>query len=314
VSDDRGEAPQPEPIDPRAERAAGTMRARVASRIAEVMSARGRVLEHAEGSTDDEAVHDYRVGLRRLRSALRALRPMWSKKALQPLEASLKALADATGDVRDEEVLAETLARVPLSEEASKHLATWRRGRSRRLHGARGLASRRLAGAELGGQLHATLHAIEIALAEPPPRPTTMHRLAKRSVVRSLEEVERRAVSTHRDDVEGMHTLRIRVKRLRYAIELVFEGGSTGVALKASAKLQKRLGEIHDLDEAKVRIGRSWGLERVVRHEIADRLSEQRHKLAGKAMRELLETMPVLAREVGALVASLDEAMAPSSA
>jgi CHAD domain-containing protein len=296
----------PHARDVRAEAAAATIRARVASRIADVMAARARVVAPQDGSSDEEAVHDYRVGLRRLRSALRALRTMWTKSALRPLEQALKELADATGDVRDEEVLEETLAKLKLGAEATHALATWKKGRARRLRGARGVAARKLAGPDLGGRLKDTLHAIEVALAAPPTRPTTMHRLAKRSVGALRDEVLDRAKKTEKTDVEGMHTLRIRIKRLRYGIELVFEGEKTAAALKAAAKLQKRLGELHDLDEAKVRVGRSWGLEKPIRHEIVERLAEQRHKVADKSVRDLDDAAPDLDREVDALIAAID--------
>lgn len=297
------------PADPLADHAAATLRARVASRVADVMAARARVVEPsggADGAGDTEAVHDYRVGLRRLRSALRALRAMWTKRILRPLEQALKALADATGDVRDEEVLEETLAKLKLEGETSQALAVWRRGRSRRLLGARRVAARKLAGADLGGQLKQTLHAVEVVMATPPAHPLTLHRLAKRSVGDMLANVFKGAMETDKDDVEGMHALRICVKRLRYGIELVFEGGATSAALKAAAKLQKRLGELHDLDEAKVRIGRSWGLDKQVRCQIADRLADQRHKVANKAARDLDDAVPDLVEEVHALIASLD--------
>ena len=55
-----------------------------------------------------------------------------------------------------------------------------------------------------------------MALAAPPFKPTTLHRLAKRSVGAMLDDVLERAKSTDRSDVAGMHALRIRVKRLRY--------------------------------------------------------------------------------------------------
>lgn len=307
----------PHAFEQRADNAAAIIRARVASRIADVMAARARVVAPAPltaspssdgGAHDEEAVHDYRVGLRRLRSALRALRGLWGKAALRPLEQALKELADATGDVRDEEVLEETLKGLDLGAEARAALEVWQRGRSRRLRGARGLAARKLEGPDLGARLQSTLHAIEVALAAPPTRPTTMHRLAKRSVGAMLDDVLARAKSTDRSDVDGMHALRIRIKRLRYGIELVFQGGDTAAALKHAARLQKRLGELHDLDEAKVRVSRSWGLEKSVRHDITHAIAHERAKVAKKAARDLEEAAPEVEREVETLIASLEHA------
>jgi CHAD domain-containing protein len=255
----------------------------------------------ASGDHDDEAVHDYRVGLRRLRSSLRSLRTTWGKAALRPLEDELKVLADATGDVRDEEVLVETLGGLSLSAPAAAAMERWKGGRARRLRGARLAAARKLAGAELGGRLGRVLHRVERALAAPPTRPSDMASLRSAALAKALADVVERASATRADDVEGMHALRIRIKRLRYTIELLAEPGpETDAALKAGARLQKRLGELHDVDEAKLRMARAWGLEPAVRAELAERLIALRAEVARKA-----------ARDVTALLPDLEKALAP---
>src|ERR1700761_4558516 len=70
-----------------------------------------RQLKHAEAAgqrlierADDEALHDFRVALRRFRSIERAHRP-WLDEALpKKLRRRLKELVDATGPARDAEV------------------------------------------------------------------------------------------------------------------------------------------------------------------------------------------------------------------
>lgn len=60
--------------------------------------------------TDDpDAAHQLRIGLRRLRSALRAFRPLHHTPALQQLEASARAMAQVVGDLRDADVLIEEI-------------------------------------------------------------------------------------------------------------------------------------------------------------------------------------------------------------
>ena len=53
-------------------------------------------------------------------------------------------------------------------------------------------------------------------------------------------------------DAAAMHTLRIRYKRLRYTAELFARllGERAAGLAKGAARMQKRLGELHDLDEA----------------------------------------------------------------
>ncbi len=284
--------------------AAAIVRARMASRIADVMTARARVVAHQDATSDEEAVHDYRVGLRRLRSALRALRPMWSKDRLVPLEDELKALADATGDVRDEEVLQETLRRIEPTDAAKPVLDRWADGRARRLGGARAAAARKLAGAELGDRLSAVLHQTEATLGEAPARRMTLSKLRRKSMGKMLEEVVRRGAAADPADVEGMHTLRIRIKRLRYGIELFFaDDAPTAAALKAATRLQKRLGELHDVDEAQLRMARAWGLPAEVRAEVATRLSALRAEVARKAGRDVAACAPELEKELAHLLA-----------
>ena len=118
-----------------------------------------------------------------------------------------------------------------------------------------------------------------------------------------LDEVTARARDTAPSDVEGMHKLRIRIKRLRYAIELLIgDDAPTEAALKAASKLQKRLGELHDVDEALARTGRSWGLPREVRASIASGLRALRIETERKAQRDLAAHVPQLERELGVLL------------
>lgn len=305
ASDDRGDAPAGDDSGEQGpETAAAVVRARIAARIAEARDARQRLAAHAgEGDGDEEAVHDYRVALRRLRSALRALRPAWGKGLLVPLEDELKALADATGDVRDEEVLAETLARIDLAEGPRGELSRWGEGRARRLAGARATAARRLAGAELGERLDAVLTGVQEALGAPMRRPVGLPALRNEAIGRLLDEVQKRARGTDAADVDGMHKLRIRIKRLRYAIELLFaDDAPTSAALKLSSKLQKRLGELHDVDEALARMSKAMGLDRDARAAVGDALRRLRIETARKAVRDLEKCAPELEREIERLL------------
>ena len=58
---------------------------------------------------DDEAVHDMRVGTRRLRSHLATFRPFLDQRRTEPLRDELKWLGQELGRLRDSEVLADRL-------------------------------------------------------------------------------------------------------------------------------------------------------------------------------------------------------------
>lgn len=66
----------------------------------EAMAARVRLQER----TDDEALHDFRVSLRRLRSVVRAFRPYVEHCVTRKLRRRMRRLARTTNDARDAEV------------------------------------------------------------------------------------------------------------------------------------------------------------------------------------------------------------------
>jgi CHAD domain-containing protein len=59
---------------------------------------------------DEDAVHDMRVAIRRMRSTLRSFRGMWDRRRVDVLRGELKWLADRLGPVRDGQVMAARLA------------------------------------------------------------------------------------------------------------------------------------------------------------------------------------------------------------
>jgi CHAD domain-containing protein len=68
-------------------------------------------LRRLERGEDEEALHDFRVALRRLRSVIRAYRPYLKGSARKKLRARLKALAASTNAARDLEVQREWLSK-----------------------------------------------------------------------------------------------------------------------------------------------------------------------------------------------------------
>jgi inorganic triphosphatase YgiF len=101
----------------RAMDAAGMLRAVVAACLSQILP---NAAELAAGSDDAEHVHQLRVGLRRLRTALRELEVAAS--GLDPAwEAPVKAVFDALGEARDRHVLSQAL--VPMLARAGAPLA-----------------------------------------------------------------------------------------------------------------------------------------------------------------------------------------------
>src|SRR5262249_14855600 len=74
---------------------------RLGSAVRQVLANRRAVLE----SDDPEAAHQLRIGLRRLRAALRALRPLVDRSSLRAFERSARDIGRHVGKLRDADVL-----------------------------------------------------------------------------------------------------------------------------------------------------------------------------------------------------------------
>ena len=253
------EAPDPSPLEaPSTTMLAARLRELAGRAAAE----RARVVASILTPTaapDDEAVHDFRVALRRLRSLLRPARALYGEQRTREIERALRDVAATTGALRDEEVLRETLTTLALAPRTRATLTRWLARRERREGGQRRRVARGLAGAE-GARLAGALEALEALLAAP-KRALSTRRLARRVLRASAKQIAALAREPV-TDVVAMHELRIRWKRVRYFSELLERVGAPLALAKPAAQLQKRLGELHDLDEALVRVRRARSLDR----------------------------------------------------
>ena len=85
------------------------------------------------GNTDSEAVHDLRVALRRLRTLLKLARPIFGAFHTDAVRRAFVDLQASTGDLRDEEALADTLKSLKLDHAS---LTAWRTRRLARTSGS----------------------------------------------------------------------------------------------------------------------------------------------------------------------------------
>jgi CHAD domain-containing protein len=81
-----------------------------------------------------------------------------------------------------------------------------------------------------------------------------------------------------------LHDLRIAWKELRYACELLAEALPPDVTALAepAAKMQKRLGEIHDADAALAAVARARSMEPLLRVRLQQALHLRRDRLVDK--------------------------------
>ena len=207
----------------------------------------------ALSSDDPEYIHQMRVAARRLRAALRLFAPVLPEHFAEPLREPLSALMQQLGRARDLDVLlAEITAPVLAALPNEPRLPALAGDITNRRYTARALAIAMLADPDYGRML---LTALESLHARPAADPATILLLnfASERLKRLRNKVRRLAVAARIDDPGSLHTLRIGVKRLRYALEFfspLAPDRASHQVLKQLAALQDTLGQLNDLSSA----------------------------------------------------------------
>jgi CHAD domain-containing protein len=212
------------------------------------------LLRHDPGvrlGDDPENLHKHRVAARRARASLRATRKYVDPEWRRPLGAALRGLGEATGPVRDLDVLLahvrDELERLDETEQAAKDVILerleeeWEQAR-------RGLLE------ALDGRDYRFL----LARLRLPPRlaegveSVPLESLALKEFRRLAKLVDRLG---KRPDERAVHRLRIALKRARYAAELAApKGGGRKRFLSDAHILQELLGEHQDSVVAEQRL------------------------------------------------------------
>jgi CHAD domain-containing protein len=201
------------------------------------------------GAGDEEAVHDFRVALRRTRTLLEVGRPVFGRFYADEVRGALRDVHRASGALRDEEVLLELITSLEIRPEVAVNVNDWVEGRRRREKRLRGALRRKIREGELdrGRRLLDALVAFRIK----PSRDRRVTKFARRAIDDARREIERRRGASI-DDADALHVLRIAYKRLRYTVETfatVLPPELAALAQPAS-RFQSRLGKLHDADMA----------------------------------------------------------------
>jgi CHAD domain-containing protein len=204
--------------------------------------------------TDKEALHDFRVALRRLRSCLRAYRDVLKDSVPKKLAKRLKRLAGATGPGRDAEVQLEWLRGrgSKLGSQQRQGLAWMLARLNGRMRDAYGDLQAEIERdfPDVDGDLrrHLSVYKTTVFLDPEAPSPTLGAVTAEilRDQVAELEA--NLAKVRHADDVDEAHRSRISAKRIRYLLEpFAEELPENGAAVvKRFKALQDLLGDLHD--------------------------------------------------------------------
>jgi CHAD domain-containing protein len=243
------------------------------------LDAAAGALARLAGGADAEALHDFRVALRRLRSALRAylghLDPEVTPTALE----QAGALASRTGRARDAEVQIEWLrtqlaGRNAARSAAAQHLIQRLEAlvaRARRA-GSGGLARDF---AELESALRPALATYSAPVSGIGPLPGRSFGEVSAELLRAaLDELFASLGRVHGEqDEEPAHRARIEAKRLRYLLE-PFAREVRGVSsiLRRMRRLQDLLGDLNDLRVLRASLARA--LEQAALAGVQRRLAE----------------------------------------
>jgi triphosphatase len=216
----------------------------IASALAQLQSNESGVLETYEA----EFVHQMRVALRRLRSALRAFRKATGPELEAGVRDDLRWITRATGNARDLDVLA-TQTIPPMLEAYGQADAA---GFKRRL-GARRRNAREEVRADIRSERYAKLMlALSRWLAQAAQAPQPQHGVrdfALHVLRKRHEKLMDAARGVESMSPEERHRVRIGVKRLRYAAEgfdSLFRRGRMNAYLESLEKLQDGLGRAND--------------------------------------------------------------------
>ncbi len=234
-------APDAHPAETRT--AAQLMSAYLGAQAARLLAydPRVRLADH-----DDDSVHKMRTSIRRFRSILRTHRTLVDRARTEPVDAELKWLADALGEVRDLEVLRARfhaqLADIPdtpadpgwlVEMEQQEHLARER---------LRGLLS--------GDRYLSLLDRVDALVADPPVRGRA-HKGARKQGRKTVTRAWHTMVDAHleaekakrpQDRNAALHKTRKAAKRLRYTAE-----ATEPVLGKAARKIARRAERLQDL-------------------------------------------------------------------
>ena len=169
-------------------------------------------------ATDPEYLHQLRVGLRRMRSALRTFAGLGEREAFRALSTRLKELMPELGTARDWDVLCAQFSRAQ-GQDDLRFAGLVRRART--LRSAARKRARALAGSS---RFQLTLFGVLRWMHEAPWRvepgePSPLGRYGAHALARLERKLLRQGEGIEWSDAAQRHRLRIRVKRLRYACE-----------------------------------------------------------------------------------------------
>ena len=263
--------------------------------------------ERAALAGDPEAVHQMRVALRRLRSAVAAFEPMLPRAESRRVRRELAALGKPLGVARNLDVLANDLlapGRAALLGEAD--FAALAAAVERRRRAARRGVQECLASPEYEAAVARLRDWFEAADGdESGTAARTLGEAAPRLLDRLRRDVERRGKGFRRLSPKERHKLRIAVKKLRYALELfagLCEPRQLSPVVRRLKRLQDDLGYQNDVEVGRALIAGLGGKAAAAGAPLLawhERRLAEREARTGRRLRRLTSAKPPWRKPAG---------------
>jgi CHAD domain-containing protein len=230
-------------------------------------------------------IHDTRVACKRLREALRVLRPALPGDARRKLLPMVEELNDALGQVRDRDVLRGAFRQMVQRDGRLADLQALRRRLAKERQAYHRKLRRVLDGLKESGFSRKYARLMTELEQQPAAGQAVVAQFAAEAVGARLQDVmDNLPAITGRYRAERFHRQRLRVKKLKYALEpfLPLLRADTKELYRMVGDLQELMGLVHDVDVQR-EIVADWA----VAHGLSDGLRLALQQI-GRRRRELL--------------------------
>jgi CHAD domain-containing protein len=221
------------------------------SLVAKARKASDKLSDASDHHERDDALHDFRVAVRRLRSWIRAFEPSLRDAVSRKHRKRLRQIADATGAARDAAVHLEWLDGERHGMGVRQRIGeVWLRDRleKRRQEGMDVALSAATDFVAMAPKLERRLSSYRCEV-HPKDSPPCFGAIVAERLREETESLHEHLASIHdpTDDAQA-HRARIAAKRLRYVLEPVADVIADGDAIiEALKSLQNALGDLHDV-------------------------------------------------------------------
>jgi inorganic triphosphatase YgiF len=240
----------------------------VESATRQILANRTVVLE----TDDPEGAHQLRIGLRRLRSALNAFRPLHESQSTLDMGRHARALARVVGELRDADVLIDTVY-APVAGTIRRHPGLQPLKEALLAHRAQ---KRELARAALRDRRWSALQLYLAlwpgAIEEEQSLDQPVAGFASKALSSAWKKVAKKGKRLDALDREERHEMRKSLKALRYTLEFfesLYKPGAARPFVKRLKELQDVFGYVNDVETASA-------LERISEEHCAESRDAQR--------------------------------------